>query len=260
MIHNLTVWAPFNNTFETPLSTAEAYYIDGEGRRRKKSNTEIKGSGYPQNDIPGYRFLNEGPVGPVLSLNEDAVRPDSPGTYASSYLLSNPGLKPRGYHHSGACWIKPTAYDYSGWKRVSLGGYGDSTGYRGFYFSLSVSGSLGVQMPYYDSQNGYWSIDYVETDRNTILLNQWYHVAYTFDNGIISLYVNGEKVKTGSTKRYTPVSTETVYFGNGFLSLCKWRVCGANLRLKNIQWNINGQRNKIIIARFTCSLSYARWW
>lgn len=213
MIHNLTVWAPFNNTFETPLAEEKDYYIDGEWYR-KKSNTEIGGSGYTQNDIPGYRFLNEGPVGPILSLNEDVVRPDSPGTRESYYLLKNPGLKTRGYHHSGACWIKPSAYNYSDWRRVSLGGYSSSSGDEGFYFSLASDGALGVQVPYYHPEYHYWTIEYIETDENTILLDHWYHVAYTLDNDKVSLYVNGEKVKTGILKYYTPVSSRTIYFGN----------------------------------------------
>ena len=181
----------------------------------EKVATDISGTGYTTNNIPGYRFLNEGPVGPVLSLNEDRVRPDSPGSNASSYYLYNPGVKSWGNNHSGACWIKITDSTWgSRTTAVSLGGYRDSSGYRGFWFYLSNRGALGFRILYYLShQEGAWTSESFSTPNNTILDNQWYHVAYTFDNCKISLYINGEKVLTDTfTKPYTPTGSGA-YFG-----------------------------------------------
>lgn len=242
MLHGLTVWAPLNGTLETPISKLNSFMDMNYNHFYQKPNAEIYGSGHSTDGVPGYRFLDEGPIGPVLSLNEDVVRPDSPSDYASSYYLICDGTKSWGNYHSGACWIKITDPTWgSRVTSVSLGGERDSSGYRGFWFYLTNRGRLGFKILYYLNNNSGYTSESVSTPENTILDYEWYHVAYTFNNKTVSLYVNGEKVLTETLNQpYTPTgsgasfgceavtgrTSGTGYIYSGYFrgQVCDWRM------------------------------------
>ena len=99
-------------------------------------------------------------------------------------------------------WVKPVGYhetDYTG-----IITYGNNAKNEGSFLAMVDGGHLAY---------GFWENDMIQTTGATATLNEWNHVAFTYDGTTGKLYMNGELV---TTKDF---SGTTVSTSNGLIHL-----------------------------------------
>src|SRR5262249_9853920 len=105
-------------------------------------------------------------------------------------------------------WAWVYLYSIDQWARfIDLGGSGPSS--DNIVFAIQNDGSLNFQI-YRGSAGG----PLVHSPPDTVVPNQWIHVAVTQDaGGNVTIYVNGAVVKTGTTSVPKNVDRTTNYIG-----------------------------------------------
>lgn len=113
---------------------------------------------------------------------------------------------------SVTCWVYPMANSY----RRIISKYGGGGG-------IVAPGDFLIDT-YNPTNNGrglrFWmtgpsiAVNYSVTAANVLTLNQWNHIAATFDNGLLRVYVNGIMVLSGTAPfSALPVNTNVIRFG-----------------------------------------------
>jgi alpha-tubulin suppressor-like RCC1 family protein len=122
-------------------------------------------------------------------LSSDFIGGNSAGTFngVKSYLRNSTGAglpvgsSPRTY----MAWIKPFGYPDSNYNGIIA--YGTTVCNQGSLLSIKNDGRLSM---------AFWCNDSYQTVGNPVTLNQWSHVAFTYDGGTkVRFYINGQFIQ-----------------------------------------------------------------
>ncbi|MBW4597752.1 MAG: fibronectin type III domain-containing protein [Brasilonema angustatum HA4187-MV1] len=151
---------------------------------------------------PGELQTNSGSYGPVATTGDSITSVTNSGHGNTVKLGENSGFvvynQPQPAAYTRSAWIKIT--EYFDWSAL----FGAETGTEANRHNLMVNE---------DHSFALWSnYDWIATYDWVIPLNQWVHVASTFENGAFKLYVNGALVMTENNLTYAPDSTNSTVF------------------------------------------------
>lgn len=163
-----------------------------------KFNTNKEKYGYGSVKVNGSEYGALLKNGALYNDVTNIYTVDGSNDYA---ILSN---APKGTSQmSISAWVK--ADTLGGWKKAVIFPYGENSwsspfsSYQLGFFNNKLMISFNVNSDY--------NVGYVQYDTNAIADN-WYHVAGTFNNGVIKMYVNGQLVQT---KNVSSTGTSIIY-------------------------------------------------
>jgi fibronectin type 3 domain-containing protein len=97
-----------------------------------------------------------------------------------------------------SAWIKPFSYPDSTYNGIFA--YGQGCTSNGSLLSIKNDGRLSM---------AFWCNDATQTEGPTTVLNEWNHVAFTYNGGTtVKFYMNGQFVQESSVSSATPATTQ----------------------------------------------------
>lgn len=177
---------------------------DGYWRLTETSGTTFasQGSGSPPSltSVNSPTLGETGPIpgGKAVRLNRDDIE----------YLKNDPphaDLGRQATQFTCEAWIKPESVDDASTCGI-MGSFNGAVSQRAFMFGLLPSRQLAANI----SKTG--TGGYQKNGTKVLNLDQWYHVALTYDAGTVAIYIDGVQDATGASGTHNKILNYTQPF------------------------------------------------